>query len=75
MQEFPLQQPAGHPAGQPVFQQPPMVIVAQGAGKQQAYQPVAHPGQQPSQYPGQQTVVIGVPPPGYSQYQPPQEPK
>ncbi|KAJ7365074.1 hypothetical protein OS493_007720 [Desmophyllum pertusum] len=66
MEEFgPPQQP-GQPAG--VIHQPAVVIVPQGA-KQPAYQPVAHPGQQPLQYPGQQqpVVMMGMPPPAYSQ--------
>ena len=60
----------GHPqqAGQPgVVQQPAVVIVPQGA-KQQVYQSATLPGQQPvQQYPGQQPVLMGMPPPAYSQ--------
>jgi len=66
MQEFPPQQFAG----QPVIQQPAIVIMPQnmGEGRQQhVFQPIAHPGQ---------TVVIGAPPPSYStqsQYDPTQK--
>ena len=75
MQEFPPQQFAG----QPVIQQPAVVIMPQNmgeGGKQQVFQPVTHPGQQPFQNPGQQPVVIGAPAPGYTpqpQYDPTQK--
>ena len=65
MQELPPQQFAG----QPVIQQPAVVIMPQNmgeGGKQQVFQPVAHPGLQPFQNPGQQPVVIGAPPPGHT---------
>lgn len=66
-QEFPPDQ-----AGHPVIQQPGVVIMPQNlaqGGKQQVFQPLAHPGQQPVQQP----VVIGMPPPDYGR-QPQQDP-
>lgn len=39
---------------QPVVQQPCVVIMSEGTGQQQSYQPIAHPGQQ-SSHPGQQS--------------------
>ena len=41
---------------QPVVQQPCVVIMSEGTSQQQSYQPIAHPGQQPS--PDQGPVVI-----------------
>ncbi|XP_029195133.2 uncharacterized protein LOC114960832 [Acropora millepora] len=41
---------------QPVVQQPCVVIMSEGTSQQQSYQPIAHPGQQPS--PEQGPVVI-----------------
>lgn len=70
MQEFANQQPTG----QPVVQQPAVVIMPQGMANQQVFQPDPHPGQQTSQYPGQQPITAGMPPPAYSQ-QPNQQPK